>query len=168
MADDGTVIGGYIYPGGKSLIHGLTARTNLPIVEIEYDLNGIGTSTESCINYGVSIGTKGALTFLVSAAVDHARCNDRIIVTGGPLFIEDYKVVNPDLPDKALPNIKKKCERVINELKHQKWADKKVIFLYEKDNITDKLILNKRETVSKLIEKEIKAIDIGSWNEFED
>ena len=39
----------------------------------------------------------------------------RLIVTGGPLFIEDYKVVNPNLPDKALPNLKKKSERVFNE-----------------------------------------------------
>lgn len=87
----------------------------------------------------------------------------RLIVSGGPLFIEDYKVVNPNLPDKALPNLKKKCERVLNELKHEKWAGNELIFVHEKENATDKLILNKLEKISKLIKKEIKTIDVGSW-----
>ena len=87
----------------------------------------------------------------------------RLIVTGGPLFIEDYKVVNPNLPDKALPNLKKKCERVFNELKHEKWVGNELIFVHEKENATDKLILNKLEKISNLIKKEIKTIDVGSW-----
>jgi len=92
----------------------------------------------------------------------------RIIVSGGPLFIEDYKVVNPNIPDKALPNLKKKCERVLNELKHEKWASNELIFVYEKENATDKLILNKLEKISKLINKEIKTVDVGSWAMLDD
>ena len=92
----------------------------------------------------------------------------RLVVSGGPLFVEDYKVVNPNLPDKALPNLKKKCERVINELKHKKWAGNELIFLHEKENSTDKLILNKLEKISDVIKKEIKTIDVGSWNALDD
>jgi len=92
----------------------------------------------------------------------------RLIVTGGPLFMEDYKVVNPNLPDKALPNLKKKCERVFNELKHEKWGNNELIFLYDKENATDKLILNKLDKISNLIKKEIKSIDVGSWTMLDD
>jgi hypothetical protein len=91
-----------------------------------------------------------------------------IIVSGGPLFIEDYKVVNPNLPDKALPNIKKKCERVLNELKHEKWAGTELIFVHEKENATDKLILNKLEHISNLIQKKITTINVGSWDILDD
>ncbi len=92
----------------------------------------------------------------------------QLIVSGGPLFVEDYKVVNPNLPDSALPNLKKKCERVLNELKHEKWADKELVFVHEKENMADKLILNKLENISKEINKNIKTIDVGSWDTLEE
>ena len=92
----------------------------------------------------------------------------RIIVSGGPLFVEDYKVVNPNLPDKALPSIKKKCERVLNELKHEKWAGSELIFVHEEENATDKLILEKIEQVSNLIQKQINTINVDSWDVLDD
>jgi hypothetical protein len=92
----------------------------------------------------------------------------RIIVSGGPLFVEDYKVVNPNLPDKALPSIKKKCERILDELKHEKWAGSELIFVHEEENATDKLILEKLEQVSKLIQKKINTINVGSWDMLND
>ena len=92
----------------------------------------------------------------------------RIIVSGGPLFLEDYKVVNPNLPDKALLSIKKKCERVLNELKHEKWAGRELIFIHEEENATDKLILEKLEQLSNLIQKKINAINVGSWDVLDD
>ena len=92
----------------------------------------------------------------------------RIIVSGGPLFIEDYKVVNPNLPDKALPNIKKKCERILNELRHEKWGGGDVLFVHERENATDRLILDKIEQISNLIQKNIKSINVGSWDTLDD
>ena len=92
----------------------------------------------------------------------------RLIVSGGPLFIEDYKVVNPNLPEKAIPNLKKKCDRIFNELKHEKWGEDGLVFVHEKENITDKLILNNLESISREIKKEIKTIDVGSWNALSD
>jgi len=92
----------------------------------------------------------------------------RLIVSGGPLFIEDYKIVNPNLPEKAIPNLKKKCERIFNELKDEKWAEYGLVFVHEKENITDKLILNNLINISREIKKEIKTINVGSWNALSD
>ena len=88
-----------------------------------------------------------------------------LIVSGGPLFIEDYKKVDPNLPDNALPGIEKKCERLIKQLKDEKWDDKELYFIYETDNASDRLILDRLEEISKLIEKQIKTIEIKSWKD---
>jgi len=90
-----------------------------------------------------------------------------LIVSGGPLFPEDYKIVNPNLTDNALISIKKKCERLLNELKNQEWRDKELIFIYEKDNPTDLLILDKSDRISNIIGKKMKIFELISWKDIE-
>lgn len=90
-----------------------------------------------------------------------------LIVTGGPLFIEDYKKINPNLPDSALEGLKKKIERLINQLKNEKWNSKDLYFISEITNYTDKLILERLDEISKLISKEIKTIKINSWKDLD-
>ncbi len=86
-----------------------------------------------------------------------------LIVSGGPLFIEDYKIINPNITNIALQGIKKKCERLTNQLKDENWKKKDLIFIYEKENPTDKLILKKLDEISNIIGKKIKTIEIKSW-----
>jgi len=83
VAQDGSVMGGYIFPGGQTLLHGLTEKTALPPVSIDYDSTGLGTSTERCISYGLSIGITGALTRLIEHAAGYVSCGERVILTGG-------------------------------------------------------------------------------------
>ncbi len=90
-----------------------------------------------------------------------------IIASGGPLFAEDYKIVNPSLPDKALIGIEKKCKRIMDQLKSEDWINKDLIFIYEKDNPTDDLILRKREEIEKIVSKKIKLFEISAWNIFD-
>ncbi len=90
-----------------------------------------------------------------------------VIVSGGPLFPEDYKIVNPNLTDNAFISIKKKCERLINELKSQDWRDKELVFIYEKDNPTDLLILDKNDKISTIIGKKMKTFELKSWKDIE-
>ena len=90
-----------------------------------------------------------------------------VIVSGGPLFPEDYKIVNPNLTDIAFMSIKKKCERIINELKSQDWKDKELVFIYEKDNPTDLLILDKNDKISTIIGKKMKIFELKSWKDLE-
>ncbi|TFG27532.1 MAG: DUF2100 domain-containing protein [Promethearchaeota archaeon] len=86
-----------------------------------------------------------------------------LIVSGGPLFPEDYKMVNPNLSDSAFINIKKKCKRIVNELKNIDWSNKNLVFLYEKANPTDLLILDKIERISNIIGSSIETVELISW-----
>jgi len=88
----------------------------------------------------------------------------QIIVSGGPLFVEDYKLVNPDIPEETLRNIKKKCDRILNQIINENWNQKDLVFIFEKNNLTDKLILKRINDLSKLINKEIRTIELVSWN----
>jgi len=88
-----------------------------------------------------------------------------IIVSGGPLFFEDFKLINPNIPDKVLPSIKKKCERILEELKSIDWKNKELYFIYEKEDFGDSLILDKMNRVEDLINKEVKTIALSSWDD---
>ncbi len=83
VAQDGSVMGGYIFPGGQTLLHGLTEKTALPPVSIDYESAGLGNSTERCISNGLSIGITGALTRLIEHAAGYVSCGERVILTGG-------------------------------------------------------------------------------------
>lgn len=90
-----------------------------------------------------------------------------VIVSGGPLFIEDYKVINPNLSENALENIKKKCDRLIKQLENEDWSKNNLIFIYEKKNPTDLLILNKLDRISNIIGKNLKTYGLDSWKNLE-
>lgn len=90
-----------------------------------------------------------------------------LIITGGPLFVNDYKTINPELSEKAIQSIKTKCERIINQIKNRNWDDKDLIFIYEKENPTDKLILNRMEEISNIIQKKVILIELRSWKDLD-
>ncbi len=83
------------------------------------------------------------------------------------MFSEDYIIVNPSLSEKVLIGIKSKCERIINQLKSEDWTKKDLVFIFEKENITDKLILKRIEQISNNIGKKVILIELNSWNELE-
>ena len=90
-----------------------------------------------------------------------------IIVSGGPLFFKDYKIINPNLSEPALENIKKKCERLIKQLENEDWSKQNLIFIYEKENPTDELILSKLDRISNIIGKNLKTFELKSWKDLE-
>jgi len=85
-----------------------------------------------------------------------------LIVTGGPLFIENYKKINPTLSDEALSNIKKKSEHLLNQIEKYAKTEKQLIFLYEKDNLTDLIILKELDLLEKKVNRKIKIFKITS------
>ncbi len=89
----------------------------------------------------------------------------RLIVSGGPLFFKDYMVLNPDIKNEQLQSIKKKCDRLINQIKNETWEEKDLVFIYEKGNFTDKFILDKINRLSELIGKQVKVLEIKSWKD---
>lgn len=91
----------------------------------------------------------------------------QVIVSGGPFFFEDYELINQNLQEKAINNIKKKCDRILTEIKSINWSKKDLIFFYEKANNTDKIIFNKLDKISELIGKNVKSIEINSWKDLD-
>ena len=90
-----------------------------------------------------------------------------MIVSGGPLFFEDYKVLDPNLQNDKLQIIKKKCDHLIHQIKNENWDEKDLIFIYEKGNLTDKFILDKKNQISELIGKKLKVLEIKSWKDLD-
>ena len=91
----------------------------------------------------------------------------RLIVSGGPIYYEDYKLINPNLTEKTLENIKSKCERILNQIRSESWINQDLIFIYEKENPTDKLILKRIEDLKDIIGKEVKTIEISNWKDLD-
>jgi len=91
----------------------------------------------------------------------------RLIVSGGPLFFEDYMILNPNIKNDQLQTIIKKCDRFINQIKKETWEEKDLIFIHEKGNFTDKFILDKINKISELIGKEVKVLEIKSWKDLD-
>jgi hypothetical protein len=110
------------------------------------------------------ISSNSAKKILKNMGIDPRK----LIITGGPLFIEDYKKVNPQIPDNALKAIKKKCKNLIREIKNQDWnKNRDLYFIYEKGDLSDELTLEKLDRISDLIDKKVKVIKLDSWKELE-
>ncbi len=90
-----------------------------------------------------------------------------IIVSGGPLNIKDYKELNPSLGDRALDSIKKKIQTLITKIQNIDWNSRDLIFIFEKTNKSDQLILKRLNFISEITNKEVRAIPIDSWKELE-
>ena len=81
--ENGTLAGGYIFPGLDVLSWSLSEKTILPHVSLTGTCEEIGNSTEKCISYGILIGFSGAVAELVKHAASSVNCTTRIVVTGG-------------------------------------------------------------------------------------
>jgi hypothetical protein len=90
-----------------------------------------------------------------------------IIVSGGPLIFEDYKKVNPHLSNEVLSGIKKKCDNILELLNSNKLKNKDLFFIFETQNLTDKIIIKELSTNLDLIGKEVQLYGIRSWKSFE-
>lgn len=91
----------------------------------------------------------------------------RIVVAGVPLQIEDMRILNPKIPEKALESINIKIKHVKNDLdrKIQSFNPKKVIVVIEKDKAGD--ILAKRAeklfNASKIEKESIKDMEVHDF-----
>ena len=63
--------------------------------------------------------------------------------------------------------IKKKSEHLVNQIKKLAKSAKELIFLYEKDNLTDQIILKELDFLENTSDIKIKNYNIKSWKIFE-
>jgi len=80
---DGTVIGGYIFPGSEVLATALSSNTDLPEVSPGDTGKGIGNSTETCITFGITMGFASAVNHLIINAIESVGSDNRVLLTGG-------------------------------------------------------------------------------------
>jgi len=83
IASDGTVTGGYIFPGIDMLTDALSSKTDLPMVSLGEVSEGIGNSTITGITFGISMGFSAAVNQLIRNAMKIAESDDRVVITGG-------------------------------------------------------------------------------------
>ncbi len=83
VASDGTVIGGYIFPGSDMLADVLSSKTDLPMVSLGEVSEGIGNSTMTGITFGISMGFSAAVNQLIKNAMKIAESDNRVVITGG-------------------------------------------------------------------------------------
>jgi type III pantothenate kinase len=83
VSSDGTILGGYIFPGISCLCTILSSKSSLPDVEPLLDSGGIGISTKTCLALGISSGFAGAVTRLIENACQITGSTHRIVITGG-------------------------------------------------------------------------------------
>lgn len=83
VGSDGTVLGGYIFPGMNMLAGALSSRTDLPKIMAHDSGEKLGHSTVSCIANGITGGFSAAVNRLVSLAREMAGSGSMVVVTGG-------------------------------------------------------------------------------------
>lgn len=83
VADDGSVSGGYIFPGEEVMAFALAVRTGLPEVTVEDPVSELGNSTKTCISRAIARGTIGAVRCLAERAAEVVGGGERIVITGG-------------------------------------------------------------------------------------
>ncbi|TFG15838.1 MAG: DUF2100 domain-containing protein [Promethearchaeota archaeon] len=92
----------------------------------------------------------------------------KIIVSGGPLIIEDYLKINPNLSKKTLLGIERKTKNLMDKLKKIAREGSNIIFIYMTQNETDQIILEELNEIQKIIGKVISLFEISNWKIFED
>lgn len=81
--NDGTVRGGFIFPGADTMASALASQTGLPRVSPEFHCREIGKSTQSCIACGIAGGLGGAVDALYAKASAKVGSGERAVITGG-------------------------------------------------------------------------------------
>ena len=81
--NDGTVRGGYIFPGADTMAGALASQTGLPMVSPEFNCRDIGKSTKRCLACGIAGGLGGAVDALYEKASAAVDSGERVVITGG-------------------------------------------------------------------------------------
>jgi type III pantothenate kinase len=107
--DQGEIIGVNIAPGIKIAIETLVARTSqLPIVDISFPINPIGTTTNEAIQNGVLVGYVGLIKYMIKVLKNHLDHNFVIVATGGlsSLLYPHIGEIDHVLPNLTLDGIR--------------------------------------------------------------
>jgi hypothetical protein len=119
------------------------------------------------------LGTK---LFIVNAPknrkklIDLGLSADQILATGGPIFENDIKIINPNIPETAFQTIQIKIQKFWKSLqtKIKEEEFNKVVFLIEENNVADKILLKRKDEFKSKLSLPIQYITISSFEQIDD
>jgi hypothetical protein len=144
------------------------------IITILNENFGIGSQSEK--NYSMDLKKDvGNYFFIVNSQKNRKKLIDigldleQILVTGGPIFENDIKILNPNIPDNALQNIQNKIQKFwkILQNKIQKGKFNKLILLLEENNVADKILLNKKNEFESRLSISVQYITVPSFDQID-
>lgn len=86
--------------------------------------------------------------------------------SSGPIFVDDYKKLGHNLPEKALNGIQKKIDNLISELKQIVDNRQEIIFIYAPDDITDNINIKRISELEEILGTKLELIQVQSWDLF--
>lgn len=136
---------------------------------------GIKPQSEAIIQLDVkkALGTK---LFVVNSPknrkklIDLGLNADQIVATGGPIFENDIKLINPNIPENAYQTIQIKIQKfwktIQTRIKEEDFN--KVVLLIEEENVADKILLKRKDDLRSRLSLPIQYITISSFEQIDD
>ncbi len=89
----------------------------------------------------------------------------QILATGGPVFENDIKIINPNISEPAFQTIQIKIQKFWKALqsKIQPGTFEKVVLLLEENNIADTILLQKKEEFKSRLSIAVQSIIVSSF-----
>jgi hypothetical protein len=102
--------------------------------------------------------------------VDLGLNTEQILATGGPIFENDIKIINPTIPETAFQTIQVKIQKFWKTLqtKIQEGNFNKIILLLEENNIADKILLDKKGEFKSRLSIPVQYIIVSSFDQIDD
>ncbi|MHA1715691.1 MAG: DUF2100 domain-containing protein [Promethearchaeota archaeon] len=82
------------------------------------------------------------------------------ILTGGPIIAEDYKIMNPHIPEQAMDGIKRKVEKIIAQVIKASENKDLIVLVGEEGNKVDILLLKSMTMLKEKTGKEVISFKI--------
>jgi hypothetical protein len=145
----------------------LTIRNKIDILLADFgvlELQNLEEDVKRLSENYIFLTTKGALKkSLVKWGVDPQR----IVVAGVPLEIEDMKILNPKIPEKALEPVKKKIKRAKSDIERKKdlFKTDDILVIIENDPAGDMLAKRAIEIYNarKIQKNNIKDLEVNDF-----
>ena len=101
--------------------------------------------------------------------IDLGMNADQILATGGPIFENDIKIINPNIPETAFQTILIKIQKFwkMLQIKIQEGNFNKVVLILEENNIADKILLNKKDEFESRFSIPVQYITVSSFEQID-
>lgn len=102
--------------------------------------------------------------------IDYGIPSFHILATGGLIHVDDIKILNPDINEKAILGINNKIEKFwhILEARINQSNFRRILLLLEELNIADKVLLKRKDIIQKKLPIPVEILIISSFDNLND